>query len=223
LKSANKRQDVAQVHPGAVILPPGRIRVDGALPSDLIVDALQKPDSSTPFAAPSLAAALPSAAWAGPRRALTAPMETGSASPGTSSATAAPAVGPARRAATPLALTNARHERVPCELTPWAALRSLAERFAFSPRSPSPRRPLQPAARRPTCRGGASSPEESLGEPGPASGHTQSSSESSVLPPGPHAAREGGHPPTGLDGPLGSSCWQRGAPLGAPTRRGVPD
>ena len=64
-------------------------------------------------------------------------------------------------------MTNTRRERVPCGLTPWAALRSLAEGFASGPRSPSPGRLLQPAAL-PTRRGGASSPEERPGEPDPA-------------------------------------------------------
>ena len=44
----------------------------------------------------------------------------------------------------------------------------LAEGFASGPRSPSPSRLLQPAALRPTRRGGVSSPEERPGEPGPA-------------------------------------------------------
>ena len=64
-------------------------------------------------------------------------------------------------------MTNTRRERVPWGLTPWAALRSLAEGFASGPRSPSPGRLLQPAAL-PTRRGGASSPEERPGEPDPA-------------------------------------------------------
>jgi hypothetical protein len=43
LKTANKRQDVAKVRLGTVVLPPGLIRVDGALRGDLIVNALQEP------------------------------------------------------------------------------------------------------------------------------------------------------------------------------------
>jgi hypothetical protein len=68
-------------------------------------------------------------------------------------------------------MTNTRRKRVPCGLTPWTALRSLAEGFASGPRSPSPSRLRQPAALLPTRRGGASSTEERPGEqdPGPCS------------------------------------------------------
>ncbi len=125
-------------------------------------------------------------------------METRSASPGASSAKAAPAEGPARRAATPPPLTNARRERGPCELAPWAALRLLAAEFSSSLSSPSPERLLPPAARRPARRGGTSSPEERPGEQDPASGHALSSSESSVSLTADRSTRGGGgRPPAG--------------------------
>ncbi len=100
--------------------------------------------------------------------------------------------GPARRAATPAAMTNTRREPFPCGLTPWAALRSLAEGFASGPRSPSPSRLLQPAALLPTRRGGTSSPEERPGEQDPALGHAPSWSEPSVSLTAVWSARSGG-------------------------------
>ena len=92
-------------------------------------------------------------------------------------------------------MTNTRRERVPCGLTPWAALRSLAEGFASGPRSPSQSRLLQPAALLPARRGGASSPEERPEEPDPASGHAPSWSEPSVSLTAVRSARGGGGRP----------------------------